>query len=399
MRPLIVSQLMHPVLRVVAPALAIAASACADAPLAPSSQTDPVMVEATAALAFRQVSAGAFGSCGVTSDDRAYCWGGPLGNGTQSSSTRPVAVGGGLRFLQVTVGDGHSCGVTTDNRAYCWGFNTYGKLGDGTTTQRNSPVLVAGGHRFSRVEAGNYHTCGITTTDQAYCWGWNEQGQLGDGTEVRQRLRPVAVAGGLRFRQIVAGNGYTCGLTLNRRAFCWGYGAQGQIGDGKTFQRRSPRAVAGGREFTHVVAGGSHSCGVATDGRAFCWGDNRYGEIGDGTTTQRVVPTATVGPAFSGVSAGGGHTCGVTPAKALYCWGYHLFGQTGTGQSGNETPQPRPTLVPGGRLFATVSGGIFHTCAVTTGSRAYCWGNNQLGELGDGTTTLRSRPVAVVGPS
>jgi alpha-tubulin suppressor-like RCC1 family protein len=122
MRPLIVSQLMHPVLRVVAPALAIAASACADAPLAPSSETDPVMVEATAALAFRQVSAGAFGSCGVTSDDRAYCWGdGPLGNGTQSSSTRPVAVSGGLRFLQVTVGDGHSCGVTTDNRAYCWG--------------------------------------------------------------------------------------------------------------------------------------------------------------------------------------------------------------------------------------------------------------------------------------
>jgi alpha-tubulin suppressor-like RCC1 family protein len=401
MRRLLASDVLHQVLRIALPAIAIAASACAD-PAAPSGETNPVMAEATAAtLAFRQISAGSSASCGVTSDDRAYCWGeGPPGNGTQSSSTRPVAVSGGLRFLQVTVGGSHKCGVATDNRAYCWGFNNDGKLGDGTAIQRNSPVLVAGGLRFRQVEAGDRHTCGVTTTEVAYCWGENRTGQLGDGTESVRRLKPYPVAGGLRFRRIVAASGHTCALATSRRAYCWGWGALGQIGDGKTFQRRSPRAVAGGREFTQVIAGGTHSCGVATDGRAYCWGENRSGELGDGTTTGRLVPTLVGnGRIFSGVSGGGLHTCGVTPANALYCWGSQIFGQTGNGVSGSGTPQPNPALVAGGRLYATVSGGTFHTCAVTTGSRAFCWGNNQTGELGDGTTTVRSTPVAVMGPS
>ena len=108
-----------------------------------------------------------------------------------------------LPFRQVSAG---TCGVTPDHRAYCWGDNFLGQLGDGTTTDRLTPVAVAGGLRFREVSTGFVHTCGVTPDDRAYCWGLNASGQLGDGTTTN-RLTPVAVAGGLRFRQVTAGNG------------------------------------------------------------------------------------------------------------------------------------------------------------------------------------------------
>src|SRR6266487_4708730 len=105
-----------------------------------------------------------------------------------------------LSFRQVSAGEDHTCGVTTADRAYCWGRNFFGQLGDGTTTDRLTPVAVAGGLRFRHVSTGSNHTCGVTTDDRAFCWGWNHYAQLGDGTTA-DRLTPGVVAGGRRFRQ------------------------------------------------------------------------------------------------------------------------------------------------------------------------------------------------------
>lgn len=99
-----------------------------------------------------------------------------------------------LSFRQLSAGSRHTCGVTTDNRAYCWGANFDGELGDGTTDYRTAPVAVAGGLRFLQVSAGGQHTCGVTTGNVVYCWGYNPYGQIGDGTTTR-RLRPHRVAG------------------------------------------------------------------------------------------------------------------------------------------------------------------------------------------------------------
>jgi alpha-tubulin suppressor-like RCC1 family protein len=87
-------------------------------------------------------------------------------------------------------------------------------------------------------------TCGLTEQHQAFCWGSNDLGQLGDGT-VTQRLTPVAVAGGRRFRHVSAGTGHTCGGTLADRAFCWGRNQFGQLGDGTRDNRLTPVAVVG----------------------------------------------------------------------------------------------------------------------------------------------------------
>jgi alpha-tubulin suppressor-like RCC1 family protein len=370
-----------------------------------SAVQEPSLATTLAALPFRMISAGNLRSCGVTTDDRAYCWGqngdGILGDGTTTNPRmRPALVAGGLRFRVVSVGGNHICGVTTEDKAYCWGYNFSGQLGDGTTTMRPTPVVVLGGLRFRSVRAGDRHTCGVTLSKKAFCWGDNSTGQVGDSTDVGRRQRPVRVAGGLTFRQVVAGGGHTCGVTTDDKAYCWGYGAQGQIGEGKTVERHWPKAVAGGLSFRQAAAGSNHSCGVTINDRAFCWGDNSWAQVGDGTTTNRLKPVAVAGGrSFSMVSPGSVHTCAVTLADRAYCWGTNTAGQLG---DGTTTRRMAPVAVAGGLSFDLVSAGsgseYSHTCGLTPGDRAYCWGYNGNGQLGDGTTTDRLKPVAVVGP-
>ena len=99
--------------------------------------------------------------------------------GPEAPSAGAAAVAAPLVFRSVSAGDSHTCGVTRDNRAWCWGSNFNGQLGDGTTaTDHVLPAPVAGGLSFRTVTVGNDHSCGITTDELAYCWG---TGALGDG--------------------------------------------------------------------------------------------------------------------------------------------------------------------------------------------------------------------------
>ncbi len=221
----------------------------AESPTGPQEPGTPALATGTAAspLVFRSVSAGDTHTCGVTTDNRAYCWGhnfvGQLGDGTRTDHYRPAPVVGGLRFRNVSVGPDHSCGVTTDDRAYCWGYAGFGKLGDGTnSTITPQPVPVAGGHRFHHVRAGINHTCAITPAPEAvaFCWGDNRVGQLGDFSH-KQRLTPVLVGGGLHWRWVSPGEYHTCGVTTGNRGYCWGSNTQGQLGvaGAATAHRRS----------------------------------------------------------------------------------------------------------------------------------------------------------------
>jgi alpha-tubulin suppressor-like RCC1 family protein len=360
---------------------------------------------ATTALAFYQMSGGYHLTCGLTTDNRAYCWGwnvqGAVGDGTTIFRYTPAAVAGGLRFRQVSAGAISGCGVTTDFRAYCWGARDNGLLGDGTTGQSSLvPVPVAGGHRFRQVETNWKHTCGVSYPDnRAYCWGENLDGELGDGTRT-DRLKPVAVAGDLRFLHVSAGWSHSCGVTTDHRVFCWGLNNFGQIGDSSTAARRlKPSRVGRTRQWHDIDAGAYHTCAVTTSDRAFCWGNGSQGELGNnGQAYLSFWPRAVAGGlSFHRVSAGYSHTCGESTGDRTYCWGYSANGQLGHGLL---ISNPRkPVAVAGGLAFKQVSTGSTHTCGKTAAGVAYCWGYNAYGQLGDGTTTDRFTPVAVAAPA
>jgi alpha-tubulin suppressor-like RCC1 family protein len=358
---------------------------------------------AAAALSFEQVSPGYQQTCGVTTDHRAYCWGNPLrlgDGGGRQDGRRPVAVAGEHQWLLVSSGFAHVCGVTTEHVAYCWGDNSANELGDGTKTDRLAPVPVLGGLLFKEVDAGLSHTCGVSYPDnRAYCWGYNGDGRLGDGTTI-QRSQPVPVAGTLRFRQVRAGYSHTCGVTTENRIHCWGNNRLGQLGDSTEVQERhQPTLVAGGRQYRQVDAGGEHNCAVTTGNQAFCWGNGRRGQIGNGRYYLSFWPRAVAGGfQFERVSAGEFHTCGETTLNRAYCWGQNSEGELGDG-SNSTSPHATPVAVTGGHFFSQVSAGGMSTCGRTDAAVAYCWGLNQYGQLGDGTTTNRWSPTAVLGPS
>jgi len=398
-------------------ALLVTVLGCQEDVTAPTPpEAAPVLATAASALTFSQVSAGNVHSCGVTTDNRAYCWGdndfGRLGTGSATGpetctgavgpfpcSTRPAPVAGGLRFRQISAGNAYTCGVTTGYRAYCWGWNGSGQLGDGTTgTTRLAPVPVAGGRQFSRVEVNLNHTCGLSYPDgRAYCWGINTYGQLGDGTTT-QRRTPVAVSGTRSFHEVSEGWDHTCGVTTDDRAFCWGRNNSGQIGDSSTASRRLTPTRVGARHYRQLDTGDNHACAVADDHRAYCWGDGRGGQIGNGRAYLSFWPRlVSGGHLFDAVTAGAGHTCGETTTNRAYCWGVGGLGQLG---DGTNTGQLKPVAVAGGLSFAQVSAGNDHTCGrQSSTNKAYCWGYNFFGELGDGTRTSRSTPTAVVGPA
>jgi alpha-tubulin suppressor-like RCC1 family protein len=247
---------------------------------------------------FRQIDAGFLHTCAVTTANLGYCWGhnglGQLGDGTLNAAgrPRPVAVAGAHRFRRVATGDGHSCGLTTDNRVWCWGDNYAGKLGDGTQMRRLVPTLTKGDREYRHVDAGGGHTCAVTLTNRAFCWGNGN----GFGGPLRTP-RPTAVSGDLTFTRMTLGEYYTCGETIDHQPYCWGIGEFGQLGNGELNSvLLQPTLVLGGLRFSQMTAGWFHACGRTAENVAYCWGNNVGGQLGDGTQQHRALPTRVLGP-------------------------------------------------------------------------------------------------------
>jgi len=377
-----------------------------------------------AVLSFATVSAGDDHTCGVTTGGPAYCWGnnglGQLGNGTTTNSATPAVVAGGLAFTAVSASTGSfTCGLTRGGAAYCWGAD---QLGTGSRGRSSVPVAVTGGHSFAALTTGYDHTCALTANGTAYCWGYNQFDQLGTGPGGGPQFcdafpcstAPTAVSGGLTFAAVSASTGalgFTCSLTPGGAAYCWGYNADGELGNGTTTNSATPLAVGGGFTFAAVTTGAYHSCGLTKDGAAYCWGDNEDGELGDGSYTEtRWTPVAVSGGlTFAAVSAGLFNTCGITTSGVLYCWGKNGAGELGIGSATGpqvcyadepdyvEPCSTVPVAVSGGLKFAVVSVADYYTCGMTSGGAAYCWGVNYDGQLGTGTTTSSPVPVKVAG--
>jgi alpha-tubulin suppressor-like RCC1 family protein len=350
---------------------------------------------------WQSVALGRAHTCGIRSPGTLWCWGdnsrGQLGDGTTVDSLSPVRIGTESDWQSVESGALHTCGIRSPGTLWCWGRNLYGQLGDGTTLDRLSPVQVGTESDWQSVASGEGHSCGIRGAGTLWCWGLNFSGQLGDGTTL-DRSSPVQVGTDSDWRRITAGYHHTCGVRASRTLGCWGGNEGGQVGDGTTVDRSSPAAVGTATEWQRVAAGGRHTCGIRLAGTLWCWGSNGGGEVGDGTTVDRLVPTQVGSDAdWSSVASGGAHTCGIRRSPTflkLQCWGENDFGQVGDGTTVDRAV-PTPAFVQEFIPWLSVAAGGAHTCAIADPGAMWCWGNNADGQLGDGTTDDRSSPTRV----
>jgi alpha-tubulin suppressor-like RCC1 family protein len=313
-----------------------------------------------------------------------------------------------------------TCGLITLGRAYCWGLNGQGQLGaasdslcfETTITQitndsgivvsasrpcsllaeRSEPVdtatVGAPDISFSSISAGDSTACAIASTGRAYCWGYGTNGEVGNGTAANSG-RPTLVTAGLTFTAVSVGGNHACGLATGGIAYCWGRDSEGQLGDARLINSTTPIPVVSGESpavFNAITAGGFHSCALASGGAAFCWGGNNLGQLGNGGDVAADVPVAVAGGlSFVSISAGLRHSCGIVAGGGAWCWGSNSSGQLGIGFVGGASTVP--VAVAAGVSFTRISAGGLHTCGLTTGGAIYCWGENRDLQLGRGPFT------------
>jgi alpha-tubulin suppressor-like RCC1 family protein len=366
------------------------------------------------------VSVGGGFACALTEAGGVHCWGngtlGCLGNGQVAVSLVPVQVKGLESGVSaVSAGSFSAAALRRDGSVVTWGYAADGELGNGERVFHEGVGIGIGGRSSSvpvevkglsgpavSVSTGEA-PCVATRTGSVECWGITAE----------NALTPVHVQALDHVTSITAGGGssageFACATSSKLGILCWGGNVSGQLGDGTTLNSAVPVTnleLASGPGKTAVSASASDdfACGIA-DGIAYCWGDNTYGELGNGKVGSSTVAVGVEGltSGVTEISAGGSSACAIRrvtpdagPGGALYCWGNNTYGQLGTGTT---TSSRVPVLVPGlASGVVDVALGVASACAVLSDGTAECWGFNQVGQLGDGTTTMRLGPTKVVG--
>lgn len=331
-----------------------------------------------------------------------------------------------------------TCGIMT-GAVYCWGRNAVGQLGNGThssiTTQpdgedanvdKSTPVKVVrepgvmSGKTVVDMFAAAYHNCALTSDGKVYCWGYNANGQLGTG-DTANRDKPVEVKGALEGKVVTAIGGayYTSCAIAEGKIYCWGHSTYGTAGTGASVTSiTTPTLVktgvtnglSAGYTASKLSTSGSMSynmCAIVS-GKAYCWGRNRFGEVGDNSTTTRYEPRAVTatgvlsGKTITDITSDGydnantAHACVVADGKA-YCWGDNGSGVLGN-NSTTDSSVPvavNTTGVLSGKTITRIVAGQYHTCALTSEKKVACWGNGQYGRLGNNSTTTSRVPVHI----
>jgi alpha-tubulin suppressor-like RCC1 family protein len=391
--------------------LSLAGGQAAPAPALSVTPADPTIsagqtqqFTASGAITPTAVSAGGEYTCVRLPDGTAQCTGrnqfGQHGNGTLDDSSVLDPVGGITTATRVLAGDEYACALQGDGTARCWGLGESGQRGDGsfgTFTPGDVPVVVNGLTGAVRLATGYGHTCALLADATMRCWGENRQGQLGNGTTADPGTpNPVAVSGISGATEFTTGAYHTCARLGNGTLKCWGRNGDAQLGNGTYTDSSTPVPVSGITTAAVVSGGGAHTCAVLSDGTVQCWGDNRYGQLGDGTTLGRTAPVPVGGITGAvAVSAGWDHTCALLGDSSVQCWGENASGQLGDGTTTRRTTPVPVSAVTG--AVAVTAGWWHHSCALLGDGTVKCWGANEWGQLGNGTTTDSRSPVTMSG--
>lgn len=259
------------------------------------------------------------------------------------------------------------------------------------------------------VAAGGSRSCALTTSGEPYCWGGGPECLQFCPLPAGATQLPTAVPSAPPLSHLAVGGGMACGVSGTGAGLCWG---SGHLGVSGTSSSETPVTIAGGHVWRRLAVGtgiafvsGSFACGLRADSTAWCWGANDDGQLGRDTVPDTCVaggpypcafePVAVQGGArFVALTAGGAHVCGLTATGTALCWGNNDRGQLG---DGSTTTRATPAPVSG-LTFTALAAGVTHTCGVS-GTSVYCWGANDTGQLGRATSDTVPHPNPLLVPA
>jgi alpha-tubulin suppressor-like RCC1 family protein len=371
---------------------------------------------------------GANDTCGLL-DGAVECWGqnnnGEDGNGSTNSQLSPGCVTGltGLaEATQVVEGSMHSCVLFSDGGVWCWGDNSYGQLGSATLSGSSTPVNLDGvytadqGTPATQLSAGGGVTCALYFDGSVWCWGQNDQGQLGNGsTNSGPNPNPTQVQSLPPASQIAVSTSgtFACALLQNGNVECWGANTYGQLGDpGVGLSSSTPQPVTPFGSASQIAAGDTHVCAVVPVGQSgaglWCWGDNSESQLGEGSINTGAVPTRQANPTLAtqvsgcssacpppvqvtAVTCGNDFTCVLIAGGTVECWGDDSVGEIGNGTQ-SSVPISSPTAVSGLSGVNGIVAGSEGVCAQGPSGGISCWG---AGPVGNGASGVASSPSQV----
>ncbi|HLP23642.1 MAG TPA: hypothetical protein VK139_06340 [Microbacteriaceae bacterium] len=278
-------------------------------------------------------------------------------NLTDGGTSQRITSSNPSKYIDYTTGAEFACALSTEGRVACWGDNSSGQLGIGPTpTKSNTSAFTDSANALAdrkvvEIGAGSNHVCAITSEDELFCWGANGSGQLGPGITGSQsrpaKVTLTALPSGTQLKRVTGGLDFTCVLTAANEIYCWGGNSFGQLGVNSTASSVATPTVVNtstallGKTIAQIVARESFACALATDGTAACWGDNDNGQVGNkSSTTLFREPQAlfTGTPSFTSIALGSNHACGLA-ATTVWCWGDNQQGQLGNGTT-NDSRYP-----------------------------------------------------------
>ena len=343
-----------------------------------------------------QLNSGYQGNCAIAQQGEAKCWGYFMSDGPVTHTHAVEVYGLNTTVKMISPGINHYCAVTSSGGALCWGWNMFGQLGSELGSLK--PTYVYGlSSGVKSVTTGIYHTCALTDQGGVKCWGRNDYGQIGDGSYTDSSVPKTVAALTSGISEVSAGQNFNCALTDQDGVKCWGSNGNGELGNGTTISSSIPVDVTGlNTKITAINSSLSHTCALTLQGGVKCWGSNWKGQLGNGTINHSSTPVDVLGlsSGIIAISAGGEYTCALTDQGGIKCWGDNQYGQLGDGTTIRRTTPVDVTGLTGG--VVAVDAGGDSTCALTTLQGVKCWGNNQYGRVGDGTGTNRTTPVTVL---
>ena len=294
------------------------------------------------------------------------------------------SVSGGVEF---------TVAIKTDGTLWGWGKNSSGQLGDGTTTNRTSPIQIGSATNWQKVFAGDFHTLAIKTDGTLWAWGSNSSGKLGDGTTTNSTA-PVQIGSATNWQTVAASEDHTVALKTDGTLWAWGDNSFGRLGDGTTTNRSAPTQIGSATDWTAIAAGGKFSLAVKSTGTLWAWGENGSGQMANGATGGQNNSPTQVGSAtnWQKVAASYNSAIATKTDGTLWGWGNNNNGQVG---DGTTTLRTTPVQIGSATDWQSITAHYGTNAAIKTTGTLWTWGDNQAGQLANGTTTNGTSPTQI----
>jgi alpha-tubulin suppressor-like RCC1 family protein len=354
---------------------------------------------ATSGAASAAVATPARSCCTLPHQSLPVSWGdnlyGELGNGAGSGSALYGSIVGLGSVTQVAAGIDHALALAPDGTVWAWGVGNSGELGNGGTAESPVPEQVPNLTGITQIAAGDGFSLALTSNGTVLAWGDDAQGQLGNSSTTNSDM-PVPVAGLTGVTQISAGLEFALALRSDGTVWAWGLNSAGELGNGSTATFSDvPVQVTGLSQVTQIAAGGTFGVAARTQGfitsltSVWTWGDDQMGELGDGAGLSRNTPERVSGlsvPSVTQIAAGTEFAMVLGSDGSVWAWGADYDGQLGN--AATYTPARRPVETFGMASGIThISAGAYHVLALRSDGTVLAWGDNEDGQIGNGTTS------------